>query len=317
MGASLRASSKPRTSTGVGGWDYRERVRPVGDDLLLPPSVRLEQGEGGLPRVVVGSPGGGSAEVYLHGAHVTAWAPPGAAPVLWMSPASRFDAAAAIRGGVPICFPWFGGGPDGDRSPAHGYARLADWRLVGAEEGPDGVVVTLALDAGDDGLAATFRVSVGRRLGLSLDVVNEGAAPTSFEVALHTYLAVADVRAIRVLGLAGERYLDRNGGPEPVRQDEEAITIAGETDRIYVGSRATVGVEDPGLGRRLVVEKEGSASTVVWNPWVGKASAMADVGPEAWRGFVCVETANVRSDAVTLARGARHVTTALIGVEEA
>jgi D-hexose-6-phosphate mutarotase len=287
---------------------YGVRVQRGPASIDLPASVTLEEGPGGLARLVVRDERHGTAEVYLHGAHVTGWTPPGGAPVLWMSPRSRFSKDAAIRGGVPICFPWFSAGPDGDRAPAHGYARLRDWELRSAVEGDDGIVLTLALAPHEDDapLEEEYRVSVGRVLGLALEVRNTGEVPVAFEEALHTYLAVADVRAIALEGLAGSAYLDRNGGPAPVVQEEEVVRFAAETDRIYVGSEATVVVDDPGAARRIAVHKEGSVTTVVWNPWTAKASAMADVGPDAWPGFVCVETANVLGATVTLAPGQSH-----------
>lgn len=285
-------------------------------DLALPPSVALEEGRGGLPRVLVSSERFGVAEVYLHGAHVTDWTPAGGEPVLWLSPGSRFTADSAIRGGVPLCFPWFSAGPGGDRKPAHGYARLREWQLRGVEERADAVVVTFALPAaeGDAPLEALYDVALGESLGLTLEVRNVGDEPVTFEVALHTYLAVSDVRQIALEGLTGESYLDRNGGPDPVVQTDDVVRFDAETDRIYVGSEATVVVDDPGASRRIAVAKSGSRTTVVWNPWVEKASAMGDVGPEAWPGFVCVETANVLDDAVRLEPGEVHRTTAQLAV---
>lgn len=282
--------------------------------LDIPDSVRLETGDGGLLRLGVAHPEHGEAQVYLHGAHVTGWAPPGAAPVLWMSPRTAFAPDAAIRGGVPICFPWFGGGPDGDLSPAHGYARLADWRLTSATESADGVSLTFALPAEGEPLEATYVVRVGGSLRLELRVRNAGERDVTYEAALHTYLAVSDVRQVEVTGLEGAPYLDRLGGPEPVVAPDEPIRFTGETDRIYLGSDARVEVVDPGAGRRIAVGKDGSSSTVVWNPWTEKAAGMRDVGADAWPGFLCVETANVRSDAVTLAPGQEHTMTAVLEV---
>jgi glucose-6-phosphate 1-epimerase len=147
---------------------------------------------------------------------------------------------------------------------------------------------------------------------MTLDVRNTGEKPVTFEEALHTYLAVSDVRSIAVEGLAGALYVDRNGGPEPVRQDEDVIRFAGETDRIYPNSAAEVVVDDPGARRAIAVRKAGSSSTVVWNPWSDKAASMSDL--DGWDSMVCVETANVRSDAVTLAAGATHEMTAILEV---
>jgi glucose-6-phosphate 1-epimerase len=290
----------------------------------LSPSARLVDGAGGLAMVAVRSDHLGSLDVYLHGAHVTLWVPPGGDPVLWLSPLSRYHADAAIRGGVPLCFPWFGGGPDDDLTPPHGPARLREWQLEAVTESSDHVEIVLSLGRVGDGgatgrpvdaLAATYRVRLGRSLDLALEVRNGGEVPVTFEEALHTYLAVSDLRAVTVEGLAGADYLDRLGGPDPVRQEENVLRLSTETDRIYVGTPATVVVDDPGAARRLAVRKTGSASTVVWNPWAEKAAGMADLGA-GWPHMLCVETANVRRDAVTLAPGARHTMVAELTVED-
>lgn len=279
--------------------------------------VELVRGPGGLAALRVDDARFGSATVALHGAHVLSWVPAGGAEVLWLSPLSAFTEGTAVRGGVPLCFPWFGGGPDGTARPSHGYARIRTWQLVDAVRTEHGTVLTLdlAADPGADAwgrsIAATYRVTLGTALRLELEMRNDGEAPAAVEAALHTYLAVSDVRTVAVHGLGGAAYLDRLGGPEPVRQADDVLHLTGETDRIYQGTDATVVVEDPALGRRLSVAKHGSSSTVVWNPWSATAAAMADLGP-GWTAMLCVETADVREHAVPLAPGTRHTMTAVI-----
>jgi glucose-6-phosphate 1-epimerase len=265
----------------------------------------------------------GELDVFLHGATVTHWAPPGADGVLWLSGTSTFSTQTAIRGGVPICYPWFANGPGNDLTPAHGYARLLDWTLESVQERPDGVEIVLGLPdgsgtvtwpgpAGTGSLSASYRVLLGTSLNLTLDVRNDGGQPATFEAALHTYFAVSDVHAVFIEGLAGEEYVDRQGGPDRVRQAEDVIRFAGETDRMYLGSTADVVIDDPGFRRRIAVGKTGSSSTVVWNPGAERAASMADLDP--WTGFVCVETANIRADAITLAPGESHAMTAVLDV---
>ncbi len=284
-----------------------------GENLDLPSCARLAQGPGGLPVLLVRHERHGALDVFLHGAHVTSWVPRGQDPVLWLSPASTFRVDAAIRGGVPICFPWFGGGPDGDRKPSHGYARLRDWQLGSVSEGADGVVITLDLTPGPghESLAATYRVTMADTLSLELQVRNTGDVDVTFEEALHTYLAVGDVREVTVAGLGGAMVVDRLGRSAPHHQEDDRQRLTAETDLIYLGTPATVVTDDPGRGRRVSVEKTGSLSTVVWNPWAQAASAMADLG-DAWTSMLCVETANVRDDAVTLSPGGMHTMTATI-----
>ena len=196
-------------------------------------------------------------------------------------------------------------------------ASLSD--AIAAGLAPDGgLYVPEKLPAGrdlqpGDSLAATYRITLGAALGLELAVRNVAAVPVGFEAALHTYLAVSDVRDVAVTGLGGARYLDRLGGPDLVRQDVDVLRLTGETDRIYQGTDATVVVHDAAAARRLAVAKAGSASTVVWNPWAATGEAMADVGP-AWSSMLCVETANVREHAVRLAPGTEHVMATSIAV---
>jgi glucose-6-phosphate 1-epimerase len=162
---------------------------------------------------------------------------------------------------------------------------------------------------------ATLRVTVGARLALALEVHNTGTTPVTFEEALHTYLAVADARAITVRGLEDRRYVDKLGGPDPVGASGTPVRLTGATDRIYLETSGTTTVDDPSGGRRLTVTAEGSGTTVVWNPWAEKAAGLADLGDDEWTRMVCVETSNVGPAAVTLEPGSAHRMTATLAVE--
>jgi glucose-6-phosphate 1-epimerase len=161
---------------------------------------------------------------------------------------------------------------------------------------------------------ATLSVTVGARLVLALRVENTGQAPVTYEEALHTYLAVGDVRRIAVTGLEGNRYIDKLAAPEPVPATEEVVRLTGATDRIYLDTAGTTTVDDPASGRRTTVTAENADTTVLWNPWAEKAAALADLGDDEWTGMVCVETSNVGPAAVTVEPGASHTMTATIGV---
>ena len=257
----------------------------------------------------------GSAEIYLHGAHVTGFAPAGGRPVLFLSDASRFDAAAAIRGGLPICFPWFGANALEPAAPSHGFARLSEWEFVDARESGDDVLLTFRLtdtpttraSAWPHRFEARYTVTVGARLTLSLQVTNHDTDAVTYEEALHTYLRVSDVRGTTVAGLQGTAFLNQlTGLTEPA--ESNPVGFATETDRLYLGSRGKTTVTDPD-GRTITIESDGSDSTVIWNPWTGKAARMGDFGDDEWPGMVCVETANVRRDQVRLDAGQSHTTT--------
>jgi glucose-6-phosphate 1-epimerase len=287
----------------------------------LPDGARLEKGPGGLDRLVLQA-AESEAVVYLQGAHVAHFQPRGGKAVLWMSAGSRFETGKALRGGVPICFPWFGAKAGSPEAPLHGFARILPWtvRAVTAEaDGSLRAVLDLPASAAARGgfpheLALSLAVTAGRSLRLELTVGNTDAAARTFEEALHSYFAVSDVRQVRIHGLEGAAFVDKTAAMARRPAEKGPIAITAETDRVYPGTAGSVTIEDPGWMRRVVVRKSGSATTVVWNPWVAKAKAMPDFGDDEWSGMLCVETANAMDDAVTLGPGATHVMTATIEV---
>ena len=233
----------------------------------------------------------GAAEVLLHGAHVVSFQPAGAAPVLWMSARSPFADGQAVRGGVPVCWPWFGPDPRG----MHGFVRYTSWKLAEAAQLADGRTrVTLAISDSEASRAMwpyAFRlelaVTVGRELDLVLTATNTDKVPWCWHGALHSYFAVADVRSTTIEGLAGCAYLDApSNGPECNMVQEGLVTFAEEVNRRYFETGRTVVVAD-GV-RRIRVTKAGSNATVVWNPGPVRAAAMPEIG-DLWPGMVCVE----------------------------
>lgn len=291
----------------------------------LPSSVRVEEGKGGLPRLAVQSRHG-SSQIYFQGAHVAAWHPASAtAPVLWISRDSYFAPGKPIRGGVPICFPWFGPHATDTAAPGHGFARLRDWTLVEAHEHPDGNVELALVLTSEEGEALPpqwphafrliHRITIGPALTMSLEMHNPSEKETvSYEQALHTYFAVQDVRHVTVTGLAGTDYLDKVTGFSRHNQGQDPVRFTGETDRIYLNTRATCVINDPGKRRAIAIRKTGSDATVVWNPWIDKARAMPDYGDDEWPEMVCVETCNVNVHKRTLGPGETHTMTATIEV---
>lgn len=283
----------------------------LNDQFAIDGAVRFEAGEGGLPLAVVETPdtAGG---MYLHGGHVTRWRPAGHNEVLWLSDTAVYRDGKAIRGGVPVCFPWFGPKQDDPNAPSHGLVRTAGWDVAETAGTADGAQVTMTRRAPP--WACTITAEFGPALAISLTAAHTGNSPASFEAALHTYLAVSDVRRITVTGLEGAEYLDQVAG-RMNRQGAGPIVFAGETDNVYFDTAGDVVVHDPVWGRRLVVSKAGAESTVVWNPWTDKAARLADVADSAWPGFVCIETAAIGRNAVTLAPGESHEIVANLRVE--
>jgi glucose-6-phosphate 1-epimerase len=250
------------------------------------------------------------AEVYLHGAHVTHYRPAGEEPVLFLSDKAVFDGKSPIRGGVPICFPWFGGNGPSDDSPSHGFARTTTWSLGDAKRDGEDVLLTFVLasteatqDLWGGDFVFTYTVRVGRSLGLSAKVVNVGDDALPYELALHTYLAVRDVREVRLTGFAGSNYVDQLRDGERIQQAGEPV-IDAEVDRIYQDHAADVTVHD--AGRQIVVSKSGSRSTVLWNPHGAKAKRMADFGDDEWPRMLCVESAAIGHHSIELGSGESH-----------
>jgi glucose-6-phosphate 1-epimerase len=288
----------------------------------IPSAVRFERGPGGLVRAVISTPVA-EADLYLQGAHLANWTPRGQRPVLFVSPRSLFVPGKAIRGGVPIIFPWFGNRSDGRPGPAHGFARTAEWAVESTRlRGDAGVEITLVLSSNgatrdffDAAFRLRFRVTIGSELEMELETSNDGESPFTFEEALHTYLAVGDVERALVTGLENTVFIDKTDGFKRKKQDAVPVRIAKETDQVHLSTQAACTVLDPVWDRRIVIEKSGSDSTVIWNPWIDKTKGMSDMAADGWRQMLCVETANAADNAVLLSPGASHKLAAKIRVE--
>lgn len=220
-----------------------------------------------------------------------------------------FAPGVAIRGGIPICWPWFGPHPSDPRAKAHGFARTRTWALEDVVESNDETRVVLSLHSDDETRALwphEFELKLEARFGATLDIAlttrNIGAAPFTITEALHTYLCVSDVRSVVVDGLSGATYADKVLGHNDV-QSKALLHFAGETDSVYTTEGECVIIDG---AQRVRVAKRGSGSTVVWNPWIEKAARMADFGDDEWTGMLCVEAANALDAAVTVAPGKTH-----------
>jgi glucose-6-phosphate 1-epimerase len=292
----------------------------------VPGMLTFEQTASGLVFARVTAPAA-SATVYVQGAHLTDWHPAGQKPVLFLSAKSDLAPGKAIRGGVPVCFPWFGPRSDGKAGPAHGFARTEDWELKFAAIVGRDVRLTWALgpnavsrELGFDHFRVAYEMTIGATLTLQFTVANdsgETGAPLVFEEALHTYFAVGDAEQVEIDGLGETAFLDKVDGMQRKVQRAGLLRLAGRTDRVYLDTTATCFLRDEVGGRKITVEKTGSHSTVVWNPWGPLAATMADMEPEGWRTMTCIETANVGESAVTLAPGETHTMSATISVEAA
>lgn len=275
----------------------------------IPGRVTLLEGNGELPKVEVSSDAG-CAEVYLHGAHITDFQLNGQPPLLFTSQCSRFARNQPIRGGIPIILPWFGAR---EGEPAHGFARLVDWELNEATALPEGGATLrfglpeTAAGAMWTSFTANYVVTLTDKLMLELIVTNCSREPFSFENCLHSYFHVGDVTQVSLRGLKGVTYLDKVDGYQQKTELGDAVTISSEVDRVYLDTSGTVEIHDRSLRRKITVEKSGSKSTVVWNPWIAKAQQMPDFGDDEYQQMVCVESGNVGRNKVVLPPGRSSV----------
>lgn len=287
--------------------------------FALPGALHFEAGAGRLPFAVIQTLQA-QARLCLQGAHLVAWQPAGHRPVIWLSPTAVFAPGQAIRGGIPICWPWFGTLP---QRGAHGFARNRTWRLRSSAVLDDGSV-QLCLQLTDDDQsralwnhAFTLELDclIGQNLSLRLRTLNRDRLPLPITQALHTYLAVGDISQTRVLGLEDCLYQDKLRDFAWDRQ-RGPVTFSAETDRVYADAAESCVIEDLAWQRRIRVAKQGSRSTVVWNPWLARAAAMSDMPSESFRDMLCVETSNAGVDQVMVGVGDEHLIAAQISVEK-
>ncbi len=269
--------------------------------------VAFVEGPNGLGLIEVKN-SAGTATIALQGAQLLSWAPVGEKPVIWLSGKANYLKGKSVRGGIPICWPWFGPHPEEPSHPAHGFARNLDWEVAGTKSLTDATQVVLRLIPNEISWPypseLECRIKVGRTLEMDLITRNAGLEPFTMGCALHTYFEVGDVRTVEILGLEETFYIDKvNGGK---KRQSGPVTVNSEVDRIYLDTASDCLIRDPGYNRTIRVEKEGSRSTVVWNPWMEKADKMGDLGDKGYLNMLCVESCNAADDVVTVPPGKSH-----------
>jgi len=259
----------------------------------------------------------GFAKIALHGAHVVEFSPAGQAPVIYTSRSAVYREGKAIRGGIPVCWPWFGGHPTDASKPAHGFARNRFWRLMTIESTDDNTALVFELPVvdGDNELypydvEVNLRVTVAESLKVELSTRNIGEKVAPVGGALHSYFSVSSIHDVKISGLDQVEFIDTVVN-KTGKQDGD-IMFSGELDRVYLNSHETAVVHDG--SREVVIEKDGSQSTVVWNPWIQKSSGMGDLGNDDYLQFLCIEAANAMDDIVQLLPGQTHTLSTTISV---
>jgi glucose-6-phosphate 1-epimerase len=274
----------------------------------IPGRVAFVDRDDGASVVQVTGPHG-ELELARQGAQLLSWTPAGMAPVVWLSPHSPFKPGKSLRGGAPVCWPWFGPHPVDAGLPAHGFARNLDWRLLESASAGDETRIVMILEPDEaqrqiwpHSATLELAIAMGRQLEVSLTTRNTGDAPFTITQALHTYFRVGDIARVRVEGLEGKAYIDKVNGSQR-RQQQGPITIDQEVDRIYLDCPGETRIIDEVLGRTIHIARQNSQSCVVWNPWIEKSAALGDMGEEGYRQMLCVETTNAADDAVTIQPG--------------
>ena len=256
----------------------------------------------------------------------------GETPVIWLSEEAAFQQGQSVRGGIPVCWPWFGDlkrNPDDVQTtyqseaeaPFHGLVRSLNWQLTHQRcEGDSGVLEFTCpqalgeLPGWPHPVELSLQIRLDERLHISLTSRNQGARPVAISQALHSYFAIGDIHQASVEGLQGHRYIDTLENWQ-LRKQPDAPRIEGETDRIYLDLPSTLALRDPAWNRRITLQTRGSRSAILWNPWIAKAQRLSQFADDAWQRMLCIETANAMDDRILLGAGASHTLAVSIGSE--
>lgn len=285
-------------------------------------SLCFKTGKGDIPVIEIQNELA-SATISLQGAHLLSWVPAGEEEVIWLSDDATFAAAKSVRGGVPICWPWFGAHENNAAYPAHGFARTVLWQVTDAQPlSTGGTQITFKLDTNQlnedikcmwpQPTVAEYTLTVAKTLSLQLTTLNHSDQSITIGQALHTYFNVGDLTRTTLYGLEGRDYLDKTEGFKRKTQ-VDPVSINTEIDRIYLHTADDVIIDN--TKRKIFIKKQGSQSTVVWNPWKDVAEKMGDLGKSGYLNMLCVESANAAEDTVTIRAGERHTLFVTYAVE--
>lgn len=269
--------------------------------------LHFKNGEGGIPVVEIKNEQA-SATISLQGAHILNWKPHNQGEVIWLSEDATFAVGKSVRGGIPICWPWFGAHESNSSFPAHGFARTVLWQVVDTQALSTGetlITFRLVTDELDDTIkkmwpsatTAEYRVTIAKTLKLELTTFNQSDTAITVGQALHTYFDVNNINNTIVYGLEGTTYLDKTESFNSKTQNGP-ITIHTEVDRVYLDTADDVIIDNK--QRKINIKKQGSHSTVVWNPWQDVAEKMGDLGKDGYKKMLCVESANAANDVINI-----------------
>ncbi|MDJ0807900.1 MAG: D-hexose-6-phosphate mutarotase [Gammaproteobacteria bacterium] len=285
-------------------------IKKLNSEFAIQEQLKIVEGQGGFPFIEIDN-GKASALISVYAGQVLSFRPVNEPEdLLFLSGQAYYQEGKAIKGGVPICWPWFGPDPEGQGRPGHGFVRNRTWSLSSTEATPEGETkVVLKLKDDDDtheiwprAFNLLLEITVGHDLTLALITRNTGENSFAITQAFHTYFKVGDIDGVKVLGLENLRYLDKvDNGEEKIQSGE--VTLTAEVDRIYNDVESDLTIVDQALARRIIIRSISSRTAVVWNPWVTIAKQMADLGDEDYKNLICVETANAAEEVVEIPSG--------------
>ena len=293
-------------------------------DFKIKPQLKVIQDENGLEYIEIDN-NLATAKIALQGAHIISWQPKVEKhPVLWLSSNARYVKGRSVRGGIPVCWPWFGAHPTDSTLCPHGFARVIPWQLVDADTLKNGST-RLSLQMMETAESRrqlsypyflTMTITVGELLRIDLSTTNKASHPFMVGEAFHTYFNVSDVANIDIKGLDDTLYSDKVFNYER-RVQNSAIKFTGEFDRVYLNTGDDVVIQDTGFNRSIRIGKSHSASTIIWNPWADKAAEMSDMGTkDEWKSMLCVETGNALENSVVISPNKTHTMSVEYSVEE-
>lgn len=298
-----------------------ERIEKLNKDFGIAEVLSFTKNETGFITAEVKA-SEGSAKILLYGAHAVSFIPNDEEELLWLSTKTEYEVGKPIRGGIPVCFPWFGQSPVDASLPKHGIARLMEWKMESARKLSNGnVEVLMSLESSDETYSlwpfefkAIMKFEVGRKLSATLSVTNTGASEMQYSAALHTYFKVGSADSVSIEGLSGFNFYP-NGSTERRIQKDPYYTLDGFVDRCYVHHAQDCIIHDVSMERSIRAGKMGSNTTVLWNPWENGAKLISDMPDDGYQEFVCVEAANNFDDTIVLQPGNVHSTSVILEVD--
>lgn len=287
-----------------------KNIEQLNNDFAIQDQLSIIEGEGGLPFIKIDN-GTAAALISIYAGQVLSYRPADEpADLLFLSDQAYYQEGKAIKGGIPVCWPWFGPDPEEKGRPGHGFVRNRYWALSGTEATPEGDTKVVLELTGSDEIREIWphpfhlvqEITIGASLTVKLITRNTGDRSYTITQALHTYFKVGNIAGVTVLGLENLRYIDKvDNGLEKTQAD--GVNISEEVDRIYTGVQGDLTIDDADLGRRILISSIGSRTAVVWNPWAKVAAEMADLGDDDYKRLICVETANAADEIVEIPSG--------------